>query len=353
MGKGRIASLDGLRAISIAFVIACHAVKVMQVNGRLPFGAGLLGDWGSVGVTVFFVISGFLITTLLCDEVRETGAISLPSFYARRAFRILPAYWTYLAFVAVLSAAGVISASPAGFAEAISFVTDYRNPDSWTLGHSWSLSVEEQFYLLWPFALAALGFARARRVAIALLILAPALRILIYLFAPEARPMIGGMLHTRIDALMFGCWAGLERQARPGSSILRALASPAVAAAAAFLAAFGSPILRHGGGDFIGIAACYTLEAAAACCVLLWAIESSSGMVRGWLNSPSLAHIGVLSYSLYLWQQIWLCPEFHWPSWTVPFLIAASLLSAELSYRLVEAPMLALRAQLRRRVDLA
>jgi len=62
----------------------------------------------------------------------------LPSFYARRAFRILPAYWTYLALVAVLSAAGVISASPAGFAEAISFVTDYRNPDSWTLGHSWS-----------------------------------------------------------------------------------------------------------------------------------------------------------------------------------------------------------------------
>jgi peptidoglycan/LPS O-acetylase OafA/YrhL len=84
MNKGRLPSLDGLRAISIALVIACHAVKVAKAAlGRLPYGMGMIEDWGSVGVTIFFVISGFLITTLLCEEGLENGRINLRAFYTR------------------------------------------------------------------------------------------------------------------------------------------------------------------------------------------------------------------------------------------------------------------------------
>ncbi len=101
--SARVPSLDGLRAVSAAMVVFGHAVKLLQVGRHLPYGAGVADAWGPVGVTVFFVISGFLITRLLIEESRASGSISFRGFFARRAFRILPAYWTYLAVVAALA----------------------------------------------------------------------------------------------------------------------------------------------------------------------------------------------------------------------------------------------------------
>src|SRR5437764_9754362 len=153
MGKGRIPSLDGLRAISIAFVIACHAATVMQGNGRLPFVTGLLGDWGSVGVTVFFVISGFLITTLLCDEFREPAPFAAILLRAPRVPH--PA-----CLLDVSRARGRAERSRRHFCLSCGFrrgdfvrhgLSEPRLLDPRTL---MVVSVEEQFYLLWPFALA-------------------------------------------------------------------------------------------------------------------------------------------------------------------------------------------------------
>ena len=102
----RLPSLDGLRGISAAMVVLGHAEKLVKVGRHLLFGAGVVDVWGPVGVTVFFVISGFLITRLLIAEQDESGAINLFRFYVRRALRILPAYWVYLSTIAVLASAG-------------------------------------------------------------------------------------------------------------------------------------------------------------------------------------------------------------------------------------------------------
>ena len=307
---------------------------------------GLVEDWGSVGVTVFFVISGFLISTLLVEEESDQGGNNLRAFYTRRAFRILPAYWTYLAMMMLLALTGGLAASPQMFGKALLFLTDYLHLDAWMLGHTWSLSVEEQFYLFWPLLLLLLGTRGASRVALVLIVAAPAARIATYLWTPQLRPTITAVLHLRVDALMIGCWAALER--RHQSKWIDLLSRPAVGLFAAAAAVIGSPVLRHFAGDFVGVAVCYSLEAVAACSVILAAISHAQSPVGRLLNWRPLARIGVLSYSLYLWQQPWLNPEAGRPAWSLPFLILGAYVCAELSYRFVEGPMLSLRSRLSR-----
>ena len=139
-------SLDGIRGLSIAGVVVCHA------HGPLSLGRFVSG--GALGVDMFFVLSGFLISTLLLRERERTGTVSLPDFYARRALRIVPLYYGALLVGAALCATllaqqpearGYLSDLP--FAAA--YLTDWRWAVSW-LKITWSLSAEEQFYLVWP-----------------------------------------------------------------------------------------------------------------------------------------------------------------------------------------------------------
>jgi peptidoglycan/LPS O-acetylase OafA/YrhL len=338
----RLPSLDGLRAISAAMVVLGHAGKVLQVGRHLPFGSGVIDVWGPVGVTVFFVISGFLITRLLVEERRASGTISLRGFYLRRTFRILPAFWTYVAVIALLASMGLVAAEPIGFLRALTFSTDYLNPRSWVLGHSWSLSVEEQFYLFWPFLLAAIGFTRSRKTAIALILLAPLARLATYYFAPGLRPNITSMLHLRVDALMIGCWAALAFE--ESSGLLAFLARPAVALASVGYCLVLTAVVRRMGPVESGLG--YSAEAFAALSVMLWSMRNASTFMGRILNSRPLVHFGAMSYSLYLWQQLWLSHETKTAAWMVPVCVLGAVLSAEISYRWVERPMLRLRSRL-------
>jgi len=143
----RIPSLDGLRAVAILFVLFAHCSitfppGLVSVNFILP----LLN--GGLGVTIFFCISGFLITRLLIIEFEKTGEVSLKGFYIRRSFRILPAYWCFLLFVVVLNVAKIQEISVPNLLSGLFFVMNYSPANvRWILQHLWSLSVEEQFYL--------------------------------------------------------------------------------------------------------------------------------------------------------------------------------------------------------------
>ena len=349
--KKRLPSLDGLRAISAAMVVLGHAGKALHVGRDLPFGAGVIDVWGPVGVTVFFVISGFLITRLLLEERNNTGTINLRAFYMRRTFRILPAYWAYLAVVAVLASAGVVAASPSAFLKAIFFTTNYLNPGSWVVNHSWSLANEEQFYLFWPFLLLLLGAFKARKTAIGLIIAAPVMRVLTYVFLPEMRPNITAFLHLRVDALMIGCWAALELEEFGTSRVLDFLARPLVAAGSTVYLVVISCVMRRAGVVNAGFG--YSIEAFCALSVITWGLRNADTAVGRVLNSKPFVHFGLISYSLYLWQQLWLSHETPAPVWSIPLQVAGAVLCAELSYRFVEVPMLKLRTILKpgRRTD--
>jgi peptidoglycan/LPS O-acetylase OafA/YrhL len=146
--QGRIPSLDGCRAISVFLVLFGHAceTKNLDFSRYLP----RLGQVATLGVTVFFVISGYLITSLLLEEERRHGRISLSMFYLRRAFRIWPVAYAYIAVVAALQAAGALTLPRYNLLYAATFTMNLAPQGSWWLGHLWSLAVEEQFYFVWP-----------------------------------------------------------------------------------------------------------------------------------------------------------------------------------------------------------
>ena len=141
--SGRLPSLDGLRALSIGLVLFAHSHPPEKFE-KVAFYCG------NLGVRIFFVISGFIITWLLLQEAKSNGGISLKDFYIRRIARIFPAYYTYLAVVFFLDRAGLLNGgSNIQRILNILFLANY-GPCEGPTGVLWSLGVEEQFYLLWP-----------------------------------------------------------------------------------------------------------------------------------------------------------------------------------------------------------
>jgi len=331
-GAARIPSLDGLRAMSIACVLVSHSFYA--------YGQTHDQDWlyvvrtlGSLGVSFFFGISGFIITTLLQQERLRSGRISASEFYVRRAFRILPPFWAYVAMVVLLGPVQPVHA----VSRSLLFVSNYL-PTSWWLGHTWSLSVEEQFYLLWPATMILVG-ARASRVAVFILALSPVIRVAHHLVVPTAA--MEPFFHARMDALAIGCLVALEREHLRDSWYVQLLGRGPVAAAAAVFLVVGSPLLDRRFHGLYVFPFRYSMEAAAVASILLWAIQHPGSTVGRFLNWRPVVRLGVLSYSLYLWQQPFFSEELRGSSFgAFPLNILTPIVLAELSYRLVERPAL-------------
>ena len=187
--------LDGLRAVAVLLVIAGHA------SWPVPNGAG------TVGVTAFFVLSGYLITSLLTAERDRTGRIDLVAFYGRRARRLVPTLVAVIVTCALLTLHGSWQPVPmlAGTVTSLAWVTNWfsTSADLGPLGHTWSLAIEGQFYLAWP--LIVLLLPRQARF-IALLGIAAAVVARLSVVDPYAAYFATA---TRMDALLIGCLCAL------------------------------------------------------------------------------------------------------------------------------------------------
>lgn len=203
VSKGRIPTLDGLRAVAIIFVMVAHAVKTEPFSEAVGRTLGFF-RFGSLGVDIFFVFSGFLITTLLLRESKNTGRISLGKFYARRVIRIIPAYCFYIAFVAIATLIRDESIPQADWISAGSFTMNFRDKPTWALGHLWSLSIEEHFYLIWPITIALLSRKLAVTVLIFSLVSQPIIRWGVLFAAPEYSAMTDLWTFTRSDSIDAG-----------------------------------------------------------------------------------------------------------------------------------------------------
>jgi peptidoglycan/LPS O-acetylase OafA/YrhL len=148
-GKGHVPGLDGVRGLALAFVLLSHSIIYDEYT--TSFGIGF--SFGSAGVTIFFVLSGFLITGVLLREEAKTGKISLRLFYFRRALRLFPALWIYLIAVVAL---WLTDEHPHhnwdGIFASLLYVRNFMG-EGYETDHLWSLSIEEQFYLIWPIVL--------------------------------------------------------------------------------------------------------------------------------------------------------------------------------------------------------
>jgi len=223
-GSSRIPGLDGLRAISICFVLCAH----LTGTANFPKAFQPLSHLGELGVHSFFVISGFLITSLLLNEQRKKGSISLMNFYQRRIFRIFPALYVYIGCMTMLAAVGVVTLLPNDLLYANTYSINYHWPRSWHLGHLWSLSVEEQFYFLWPAILCFAGSKRAFKIALGVVAVAPVCRVSMWHLAPSLRMNMDSHFQSVADALAVGCLlAGMRPTLADWQPYQRFLKSPA------------------------------------------------------------------------------------------------------------------------------
>jgi peptidoglycan/LPS O-acetylase OafA/YrhL len=299
--------LDGLRGIAILVVLAAHT--------GMP---GFADGGGGAGVTLFFVLSGFLITSLLLGEKAKNGRVDLRAFYIRRALRLFPALAATLVVVAFLAIAGLMPQSAREgvyyrivLAGVVCYVANWvgvAGPALGMLGHTWSLAVEEQFYILWP-TLLLLGL-RLGRARLALIVL-----VLIFLDTPYRLllDLNGGFMHvfvgtdSRGDALLFGCvLAILETRWHVAVGWLGVVGVFVVAAFWPGDPGLGVQML------FIPGAAIVSTLAVAGCPTML-----------AW---RPLAFIGKISYGLYLWHGLVIWWALPWPI-AVPLCIGIACVS--------------------------
>lgn len=347
--KRYIPALDGLRAIAVLAVIAYH-LDIGWVSG------------GFVGVEVFFVLSGYLITDLLAEEWRRTGRIDLADFWLRRARRLLPAMLTMMSVIIVLlwlTDRARLTSLQGDIGSAILYISNWWliyhqvsyfesfGPAS-PFGHLWSLAVEEQFYLVWPLLFVLAMRMKIRRGWLLLIILAGALAsamAMSALYEPGSDPSrVYYGTDTRLFAVLIGAALAVVYPSRlSGSKLLsrgRHLLLELCGAAA--LLAVGAMIVRTGQYDS-GLYRGGFVLLSVATAVLIAVIAHPASYLGRLLSFKPLRWLGMRSYALYLW---------HYPIIVmtepvlkaIPPVLAAlvqagvSLLLAELSWRLVEAP---------------
>lgn len=338
----RIPSLDGLRAIAILLVLVSHLAgsrHFLSMGTVAP-----LGDIGNLGVRLFFVISGFLITRLLLNEIARTRRISLRAFYIRRVLRIFPAFYVFIVFAALLASIGFATMDRRDFLHAISYTMNYHANYSpnFSLRHLWSLAVEEQFYFIWPVTLAILMPRRAGVALVGVILVVPVLRVALYMLVPGYENFADTGFESVCDALATGC---LLAMAMPRlmrmewfTRVLMSHAFPLIFAAIWF----ANKYREHPKFFWLACVPFLNVSLALTVCRYVQFPTLPGGRV---LNAKPLIGVGVLSYSLYLWQQLFLIqgrPPYSMLQ-TFPANLVLVFVVAGASYVLVEQPFLRLK----------
>lgn len=345
ISQGTIPSLNGLRAVSIVLVIVGHlSLNPASALAWLPNAADM-------GVEMFFVISGFLITLLLEREQRRTHSISLKQFYIRRCLRIVPAYALFLLVMFLIQQTGRNSIPPKAWFCALTYTSSIFSADSFDLGHTWSLSVEEHFYLVWPFLFLALGKKRAFLACVACIAVSPFLRVLLGHFYFRHYGGIGVSMFTlcRMDCLAVGCCLAMLASSQAGRRYLWLEDRHFVAlcvGATALLAGSRACIMYFSHYKWASHCLWYvapTTDSLLMAAVIWGTVNAQGSLAYRVLNWRPLAGIGVLSYGIYLWQQPLTSPHRTGGMFSFPWNVCLVVVLAALSYILVEAPCLNLK----------
>jgi peptidoglycan/LPS O-acetylase OafA/YrhL len=348
-GTSYIPTLDGWRAVAIIAVMFCHGLDQRTNPNAVPL--------GYAGVLLFFAISGFLITSRMLEEHMHAGTVSLRKFYLRRAFRILPPAMFFLAVITVLGLAGILPFSVSSILKALFFVRnytflDYSQPATWFSAHFWSLSVEEHFYLIWPTIFVLAGLKRARWVAPGL-----ALITIVWRMLDEKHDFVAHIFHAPYltsnwgrtdylaDVLLWGCALAIWLGRKPWKNLLpRGTTTLVCAGLIGFLYfSFFTSHISHA-RNFINL----FMALLVGCTV-----TNPESILGRFLELAPLRFIGRLSYSLYLWQQLF----FHvdrepLPFQRFPLSIVLIFACACFSYYFVERPAVRLGHRFTRRPKL-
>jgi peptidoglycan/LPS O-acetylase OafA/YrhL len=341
--RGRIVALDGLRTLAVGLVVAGHGAGAYWPDSANSFWLAPLVN-ASLGVRFFFVLSGFLVTSLLLREQERRGSIDWQAFMLRRSLRIWPGLYAYLLVMLLLTQAGVLAISPGQFFAAATFTWNYAaiwiqdgtSQGAWFLGHLWTLALEQQFYLAWPLAIVALGWRRAGRLALLVPLSLPRVRVRWYFAFPGQRGLLGMMFHTAIDSILIGCAFALYQQRIHRWMVANPWSLPA---ALLFVFLF-SPLIAAQLRPY-RITVGFGLDAIGCGLLILAAENPLTPGARRWaalLSLPRLVLTGTISYGLFLWQQPFLTTLNTTLSGRFPISLVAIVVCALISFFLIEMP---------------
>jgi peptidoglycan/LPS O-acetylase OafA/YrhL len=329
----RLPSLDGLRAVSFALVMVNHA------NGTRGFPAALsalvkspLVGLSELGLRTFFVISGFLITSLLIRELDQRGTIDWTRFVLRRSARIFPAYFTFVVVVSLLALFGVLRVDLSSIMHAFTFTTYLKGDRSWDVGHLWSMGMQEQFYLIWPLVFLSFGRRGAVRFAGAVTLLFFTARLLHATIAPNSFSAFG--YTTSFDTLAFGCLYALHRDRLSLNPMFNRLVESRIWIPVIFLA-----------GNLVGMIGYrphlllrLPLVSLAVVLVIERSLRHPEGRAGRILNHRLAVYVGSASFSLYIWQQLFLDRSSSALLTSFPINVLVALAVGVISWHLVEQP---------------
>ncbi len=338
-------ALDGWRAIAILAVILSHT----RWTNSTVLG---VSRYGAMGVHLFFALSGFLITWRLIQEREERGTVSWTQFYTRRVFRILPAAFAYLFVIAMMGLG--FHLIPVGRLQLLGSAFFFRNylaapiPEPWYTGHFWSLAVEEHFYLLWPLLLTVFTFRRSPYIAALLAVLVGVWRGLDmrYQWIAALDPLLKDDVRRtdyRLDILLWGCvFAFLWKQPWVRGRLRQIGASPLVLAVLLVTTAclYWKP------------PAYLAILAIAMGLLPIATVAEPESLVSRALEWGPLTWIGRVSYSIYLWQELFFPvygveTSLGWLQ-TTPWNFLAAFGTAAVSYYGIERPCILLGKRLNR-----
>lgn len=351
LGRKKIPSLDGLRAVAVMFVILFH----MNVR-YVPYGRGVL---------TFFVLSGFLITWMLLNESEKYGNVSIRNFYVRRVLRIFPAFYLFL--IVQFTVQWVQQGHPSGrvlgdYLSLFTYTSNYRFALAPGVRHpaihSWALAIEEQFYLLWPWLFVAFrkDLRKLSYILIGMIAFADIYRVVLFFHFHAGETWMNFAFDTRIDHLLVGCLLAILLKrgvltrfwnllvARTWVSLI----SLAVAVLSMALAYKFHLPYRYGVG--------FAVDPLITAVLLVQAVALWDSWVWGWLNWRGVRYVGQISYAVFLYHMfarrmvlrllpgasLWL---------QVPLVIAIACVFGACSYHWIEMRFLALKSKFMRRPE--
>ena len=344
--SSRVKTLDGIRCIAVTMVVVGHALPATISYEFLPF--DFIGR-ASTGVTLFFVLSGYLITSTFLH--REN--FSLLDFFKKRILRLWPTLYVYLFFLFILNYGfdfeignwqHFVAASLHLWNYSLPYVSEldrYQTAAAHMM-HLWSLAMEEQFYYIWPLIFFSIKSSQILvRVVVLSILVIPILRLISYSEFQSLRPFVSKFFHTAAEPLLFGC-------------LLALLANPIISCAPWVLRKWVLPfslILLISVSYFVArpLSSYWSLtlgpsiESLIACSIILSAHRGARGRFHEFLELSPIQIVGLASYSIYIWQNIFTRP---YAVFDMPFApsVGVCFLVGIMSYHIVESPVMKYRA---------
>jgi peptidoglycan/LPS O-acetylase OafA/YrhL len=349
LSQKKIPSLDGLRAVAVLLVICHHLHVPFFPEGR--------------GVLTFFVLSGFLITWMLLNESERTGDVSIRNFYVRRILRIFPAFYVFL--ILSMAARWLMLAWPNrsllfDYLSAFFYTSNYRlalTPNIvHTAQHTWALSVEEQFYLLWPcvFVVFHKQLRRLTYVLVAAIVLINIYRLVLYFGLHVREKWISFSFDTRADHILIGCLLAVLLKHGVGTWFWNWITARTWFSLVPLLLTIASIAISFHRGLAYRFSVGFVLDPLLTAILLVQVIALARSRLWGWLNWKVTVYLGKISYGMFLYHMlanrlVIVLFGTHSLWFRLPAVIAMSALFGTCSYYLIENRFLRLKTKFERR----